>query len=124
MYGEYDPTIWNTWSNTQEPVVTAAPSSSTWDSLVNTLGSIVQTGVKTYGDIYKSRYCRDMRTVPSNQSGLIIERTGYPVDRMPQTGITTRIPVQSSFLAGISQTHLMIGIGVIVFLIFMMKGIK
>lgn len=125
MYDVYDPTIWNTWSNTQDNVasLSPAPSSSTWDSLVKTLGGVVETGIKTYGDIYKAKYFQNMKTVPSNQSGLVIEKTGYPVDRIPQTGITTQIPIreiqttQPKILGNINQTYLLIGIGAFIFIL-------
>lgn len=135
MYDVYDPTIWNTWSNTQDndASLSPAPSSSTWDSLVKTLGGVVETGIKTYGDIYKAKYLKDMKTVPSNQSGLIIERTGYPINRTSQTGITTQIPVREmlsqqggakiGILGNINQNYLLIGIGTLIFL-FIAKGLR
>lgn len=123
MYSDYDPTLWQTWSNTEQQIITPAPSSSNWDSLVNTLGSVISSGIKTYGDIYKARYSRDMKVVPSNQTGLILERTGYPINRIPQTGINQQIPISSSesFLKGINKTNLILYVGFIIFLILFLK---
>ena len=163
MYDDYDPTFWSSsiyanqssnvddydplslWSsralwpsNYSTEQLSTSGDSSKWTSLIRVLGDVVTTGIRTYGDIYKARYMRDYKAVPSNQSGIILERTGYPIQRTAQTGLPSSIyyfttpstgasteapTINFEFpksLFGISPTTLIIG-GIILFIILVRK---
>jgi len=130
MYDDYDPTFWSSsiyvdqssnvdnydplslWSSSAlwssnystEPLSTSGDSSK-WTSLIRVLGDVVTTGIRTYGDIYKARYMRDYKAVPSNQSGIILERTGYPIQRTAQTGLPSSIYYFTTPSTGASSTE-------------------